>query len=302
MFGAFMTIFDITFSQAGVTTNIFLPPCVGFFLAYFGAMGGVTGAFLLLPFQMSVLGYTSPGVSATNFLYNLYAIPFTVYRFSKEGRVNWPLAILIAAGSLPGISLGYYLRITILRDPHRFRPFVGLVLLYLGWRLFRGLYSSSTIHEAKRVIDRGGAIEYKATGIANFVFTLGGTTYSFRPIPLFMVALAVGLIGGAYGIGGGAILSPFCISVLDLPVYAVAGASLFGTFVSSLVGVTVYAMGIGAHGIRTAPDFLLGTLFGMGGLVGGYLGAMTQRYVAERPIKIGLLVVVLGASIKYLFF
>ncbi|HFC46658.1 MAG TPA: sulfite exporter TauE/SafE family protein, partial [Dissulfuribacter thermophilus] len=51
-----------------------------------------------------------------------------------------------------------------------------------------------------------------------------------------------------------------------------------------------------------APDFLLGTLFGMGGLVGGYLGAMTQRYVAERPIKIGLLVVVLGVSIKYLFF
>ena len=295
-------MFDITFSQAGVTTNIFLPPCVAFFLAYFGAMAGVTGAFLLLPFQVSVLGYNSPGVSATNFLYNLYAIPFTVFRFSKEGRMNWPLAILIAAGSLPGISLGYYLRITLLRDPHSFRPFAGLVLLYLGWRLFQGLYFSSGKRSSKMVMEYNAVIKYKSIKLSRFIFTLGEKTYSFKPIPLFLLALVVGLVGGAYGIGGGAIISPYCISILGLPVYAVAGASLFGTFISSIVGVTVYTLGFGANGIETAPDFLLGTLFGLGGLIGGYLGAMTQRYVPERPIKIGLLAVVVGAAINYLFF
>jgi len=35
-------------------------------------MAGISGAFLLLPFQMSVLGFSTPSVSATNFLYNKY--------------------------------------------------------------------------------------------------------------------------------------------------------------------------------------------------------------------------------------
>ena len=34
-------------------------------------MGGVSGAFLLLPFQVSVLGFTSPAVSPTNLIFNI---------------------------------------------------------------------------------------------------------------------------------------------------------------------------------------------------------------------------------------
>ena len=293
---------DITFHQSGVTTSLLLPPLVAFVLAYFGAMGGVTGAFLLLPFQMSVLGYTTPGVSATNFLYNLYAIPFTVMRYSKEGRMNWPLAVIISAGSIPGISLGYALRITVFSDPARFRPFAGLVLLYLAWRLLNSIKGGRGEGMGRGGIPaKDSAISYMEMRPARFRFSLASKVYEFNPIQLFVVSLLVGLVGGAYGIGGGAILAPYCISVLALPVHAVAGASLFGTFMSSIVGVVVYSLGIGAKGMNTAPDFMLGSLFGAGGLAGGYLGAMTQRHVPERPIKIGLLVVVLFASMKYLF-
>jgi len=107
----------VTFPVSGVTTWIFLPPLVTFVLAYFGAMAGVTGAFLLLPFQMSVLGYTAPGVSATNFLYNIFAIPGTVWRYAREGRLNWPLALSISGGSFPGIVLGYLCGISPIRAP-----------------------------------------------------------------------------------------------------------------------------------------------------------------------------------------
>jgi len=50
-------------------------------------MGGISGAFLLLPFQMSFLNFTSPSVSSTNFVYNIVAIPSGVYRYIKEGRM-----------------------------------------------------------------------------------------------------------------------------------------------------------------------------------------------------------------------
>jgi hypothetical protein len=38
-------------------------------------MAGISGAFLILPFQMSVLGFVTPSVSATNFLYNVVGTP-----------------------------------------------------------------------------------------------------------------------------------------------------------------------------------------------------------------------------------
>jgi len=52
--------FIITFPVSGVTTSIFIPPLVAFLISFLGASGGVSGAFLLLPFQVSILGFTTP--------------------------------------------------------------------------------------------------------------------------------------------------------------------------------------------------------------------------------------------------
>ncbi|MBU0730598.1 MAG: sulfite exporter TauE/SafE family protein [Proteobacteria bacterium] len=285
------------FPVSGITTYVFIPPLVAFVLAFFGAMGGVTGAFLLLPFQISVLGYAGFGVSATNFCYNLYAIPGTVYRYAREGRMNWPLAGVISLGSLPGIGVGYYIRVHYLTDPRNFMPFVGLVLLYLAWIIGRSLMSKG----GKKVPPTAGAtIEPRIITARRIEYSFDGQDHGFDPLPLFLVALVVGVVGGAYGIGGGAVLAPFCISVLRLPVHSIAGASLFGTFVSSLAGVTVYHFGFFSGGAQTKADYLLGALFGIGGLLGGYFGAKAQKHVPEKPIKIGLLVVLLFVSIRYI--
>ncbi len=287
-----------TFPVSGVTTWLWLPLGVAFLLAFFGAMAGVTGAFLLLPFQMSVLGYTAAGVSATNFVYNVFAIPGTVVSYSRQGRLNWPLAATITAGSLPGIVIGYRLRLTYLNDPRYFKPFVGLVLLYLAGLVARSLLGRKKSKE-KNAPDPWARITGMRLGPTRMSFDFDGESYHFDPRPLFLVALLVGVAGGAYGIGGGAILAPFCLSVLRLPVHTIAGASLFGTLVSSLVGVLVYTLG-GLGGTESQPDFLLGSLFGLGGMIGGYLGARCQKYVAQRPIKVGLLLVLLVVASRYL--
>ncbi len=288
--------FKVTFPISGVTTWIFLPPLVALVLAFFGAMAGVTGAFLLLPFQMSVLGSTSPGVSGTNFFYNLFAIPGTIFRYAKEGRFNWPLALVISFGSFPGIGLGYFLRVRYLSNPQNFKPFAGLVLLYLAFRLGLDLKRKAP----RKPPPLKARLKTISFGFKEAKFEFAGKVYAFPAWQVFLVSLVVGVAGGAYGIGGGAILAPYCVSVLKLPVHTVAGASLFGTFVSSVVGVVFYTLGLGAQGLTTKPDFYLGALFGLGGLLGGYLGARTQKFVPEKPIKIGLFLVVLGVSLRYL--
>lgn len=286
------------FPVSQVDTFVWLPPLVAFFLAYFGAMAGVTGAFLLLPFQMSVLGYVAPGVSGTNFTYNIIAIPGTVFRYAKERRMNWPLALIIVGGSFPGIVAGYYLRVRWLADPLFFKPFAGMVLLYLAWLMGKKIFRAPAGSPGPP--SHGAVIRSMEVGFARIRYGFDGCEFSFAPGPLLLVSLAVGVVGGAYGIGGGAVLAPFCISVLRLPVHSVAGASLFGTLVSSLIGVLVYHFGFFGGGLETRPDYLLGTLFGLGGALGGYLGAKTQRHIPERPIRVGLFVVLLFVAGRYL--
>jgi uncharacterized membrane protein YfcA len=44
-----------------------------------------------------------------------------------------------------------------------------------------------------------------------------------------------------YGIGGGAIIAPFLVTVIHLPVYAIAGAVLAANFMTLLAGVVFYS-------------------------------------------------------------
>jgi hypothetical protein len=57
-----VTMFSPT---AGIEVQPWIPPLVAFVISFFTSTGGVSGAFLLLPFQMSFLGYTAPSGGAT---------------------------------------------------------------------------------------------------------------------------------------------------------------------------------------------------------------------------------------------
>ncbi len=314
------------FPVSGVKTYIFIPPLVAFVLSFFTSMGGVSGAFLLLPFQMSYLHFTSPAVSSTNFLYNIVAIPSGVYRYIKDGRMAWPLTMIVIAGTLPGVFLGYYLRILYLPDPRAFKLFVGCVLLYIGVRLlyeFSGRGSSGQSkgleekfrlrsEELKKSVQSKIASGLPADAVVRTLsvtakkveYEFWGETFSFSTPAMFFLALVVGVIGGTYGIGGGAIIAPFCVAIFKLPVYTVAGAALMGTFLTSIVGIIFYTLVPIKEGVATSPDWLLGFLFGIGGFAGMYLGARLQKYMPQRYIKLllGVLIVYVSASYIIQFF
>jgi uncharacterized protein len=52
--------------------------------------------------------------------------------------------------------------------------------------------------------------------------------------------------------------------------------------------------------VSVSPDWLLGILFGLGGMAGMYLGARCQKFVPAKAIKWMLVVIMLFTSIKYL--
>jgi hypothetical protein len=307
------------FEDAGISTWPWLPPLVALVISFFTSMGGVSGAFLLLPFQMSFLGYTAPSVSATNQLFNVVAIPSGVYRYIREGRMVWPLTWVVIAGTLPGVLIGAIVRVKYLPDPSTFKLFAAAVLLYIGGRMVRDLTirrqasaekdAEQRFHESVRRGPGSDATDRECSttrvisfGLTRLEYDFHGGRYRVSTLRVFVLCLLVGVVGGIYGIGGGAIVAPFFVSFFRLPVYTIAGAALMGTFVTSVAGVAFY-QGIAPFypAMSVSPDWKLGILFGIGGALGMYLGARCQKFVPAKLIKWMLAGIIVFTAASYIW-
>jgi uncharacterized membrane protein YfcA len=245
-----------------------------FAIAVLATPAGISGAVLLLPFQVSVLGTPSPAVTPTNLLYNVVATPGALYRYWRQGQTGGRLALVLIAGTLPGVVAGSVIRVLLLPGARVFDLVVATVLLPLG------LWLAATMPAGQ------GATARPAWVIPG-------------PI-LVALAAVVGCIGGIYGIGGGSILAPVLIGTGRSPAQ-VAPAALASTFVTSVAGVVTFTLlSVHQHG-PIAPDWSTGIALGIGGLAGAYTGARIQSRLPDALIRriVGILVMAIGA--RYLW-
>ena len=233
---------------------------------------GISGAVLLLPFQVSVLGTPSPAVTPTNLLYNVVSAPGALYRYRRQHQTGGRLAVVLIAGTLPGVIGGSVIRVELVTGPRVFDLLVAALLLPLG----------SWLTAVRLACDRN-------------------TDEPARParhIPapaLIALAALTGCAGGIYGIGGGAILSPILISS-GRPAAEVAPATLASTFVTSLGGVLTFTL-LSLRQGPVAPNWPTGVALGIGGIAGGYLGARMQSRLPDTLIRriVGVLAITIAA-------
>ena len=243
-------------------------------VAVLATPAGISGAVLLLPFQVSVLGTPSPAVTPTNLLYNVVATPGALYRYWRQHQTGGRLALILIAGTLPGVVAGSVIRVELLPSPRVFDLVVAAVLIPLGTWL--ALTRPSRPQDPERP--------------ARLI-----------PVPVLVIlAAAVGCVGGIYGIGGGSILAPILIGS-GRPPADVAPAALASTFVTSVAGVITFTvLSVHQHG-SVAPDWPTGIALGAGGLAGAYTGARIQSRLPDTLIRrlVGILVIAIGA--RYLW-
>nr|WP_198655143.1 sulfite exporter TauE/SafE family protein [Streptomyces geranii] len=240
----------------------------GLLIAAVTAPVGVSGAVFLLPVQLSVFGVPSPAVTPTNLLFNVVAGPGALLRYRREGTLYGPLTRRLVAGTLPGVVIGAVVRVFAVPGAGIFRLLVACLLLPLGlWLIAR------TLRKPARQLPAAPPSPRTVTGLA----------------------LVVGIVGGIYGIGGGSIVGPILVG-RGMPVTQVAPAALASTFATSSVGAAAFALLSLTGSGDIAPDWYLGLACGLGGLVGGYLGAHLQPRLPETALRLmlGTLAAALG--------
>lgn len=246
-----------------------------FVIAVLATPAGISGAVLLLPFQVSVLGTPSPAVTPTNLLYNVVATPGALYRYWRQGQTGGRLSVVLIAGTLPGVIAGSVIRVELLPGARLFDFVVAAVLLPLGTWLALTRPAPAGDEEAR-----------PARAV---------------PLPvLVLLSVAVGCVGGIYGIGGGSILAPVLIGT-GRPAKDVAPAALASTFATSVAGVVTFTVLSARHHGTVAADWPTGIALGIGGLAGAYIGARIQARLPDLLIRrvMGILVAAIGA--RYLW-
>jgi uncharacterized protein len=241
-----------------------------FVIAVVTTPAGVSGAVLLLPFQVSVLGTPSPSVTPTNLLYNVVASPGAIWRYWRQGQTGGRLTWLLLAGTLPGVVAGSVIRVYLLPGPVVFDFVIAAVLIPLGSWLALTPAARATTGQAR-----------------------------LPRLVIGLIAAVAGCVGGIYGIGGGSILAPILITD-GQPPSQVAPAALSSTFVTSLAGVVTFSI-LSAHQHGSiAPNWPTGIALGAGGLAGGYLGARLHARMPETLIRRLLALIVVAIGIRYL--
>jgi len=241
----------------------------GFLIALVTTPAGVSGAVLLLPVQLSVLGVPSPAVTPTNLLFNVLAVPGGLLRFWQERRLFSSLSAVLVAGTLPGVILGAIIRVEYLSGGRAFMFIAAGVLMPLGLWLLLG---SQRMAPSRPVPGRRGR------GL------------------ICLLALAVGVVGGIYGIGGGSLLAPILIAS-GFSAYEVAPATLLATFLTSIAGIATFEALQVTQGGSVAPEWILGISMGLGGFVGSYAGARLQSRLPEASLRrlLGLIACLVAA-------
>lgn len=209
-------------------------------------------------------------MTPTNLLFNVVSGPGALLRYGRAGQLGGPLTRQLLVGTVPGVAVGALTRVFLLPGGTVFRLIAAVVLLPLGSWLCLQVCRPGPLRRA--------------------------------PMPsaarLTGLAFAVGVVGGIYGVGGGSILGPILVG-RGQPVAVVAPAALASTFAASMCGALVYAgLSVVAPG-DVAPYWLLGFAAGLGGLLGGYIGARLQPRLPDTALRLLLGAVAMTVGLLY---
>jgi uncharacterized membrane protein YfcA len=216
---------------------------VGFILSLIG--GG--GSILAVPLLLYVVGYNHPhvviGTTAVVVALTAYANLFAHWR---AGTVRWKEALTFAVPGVIGAAIGAQIGKVFPSAPLLF--LFALLMIVVALSMLRSGTSAS--------------VEPKRSGKAMLAWTM-------------FTGLAVGLLSGFFGIGGGFLIVPGLVFATGMPVLNAIGTSLFAV---GLFGTTT---GI-SYALAGLVNWLIVVEYLAGGILGGVIGARLALSLGKR--------------------
>ncbi len=231
----------------------------GFFVGFLSGLFGIGGGVLLVPAFILFAKLPQRLAHGTSLLPNVFLASSGVLIYILDGSVNWVASPLIFAGSFWGVLLGTKL---LSKINLRLLMFVFVLVMLLG---------------AGRLI----------LGSVNVT---DGYDFSFLVVLTFVLTgIFVGTLSGLLGIGGGVVMVPVFILLLDFSSVVAKGTSLLVIVPTALIGTyRNYKL--------ENIDFRIGTAAGLGGIPLALVGAWVSSWLSETlgQVLFGILLLLIA--------
>ena len=309
----------LPFSIAGVKVPIWHLLWMGFWTGYTMALVGEASGIFSLPYSMSILQFTSLGVSPTS-LITTFLNPFgALLGFYRNRQWNLDLAMGLCVGAVLGSPIGPFIRVYYLDDPKPFKAIIGtalflmsvhLILQVTPWYLRRTARQRAFKEKFDQIIKErlkagkapsGLPDDFKIITLEKSItkVTIGywGETRTFNVPVMVLIGFIVGVVASALGVGGGFMLVPILVTFFGLPMYVLVAATIPFVIVLSLTGLFSYAVIVPwLSGAMAAPDWSFGLFVACGAIFGAWIASKTQRFIPEKLLKpmLGVVTAIVG--------
>ena len=213
---------------------------VGFTLGLIGGGGSIMATPLLL-YVVGLQPHMAIGTGALAVSVNAFA---NFAGHARAGNVRWRDAAIFAAIGVIGAAIGSFFGKSV--DGQRLLFLFALLMIVVGVMMLRR--------------GRGGGPAPSAHGTTSRLLVVGS-------------ALAVGLLAGFFGIGGGFLIVPGLLFSTGMPMLYAVGSSLLAVGAFGFTTAVSYAAS-GLVDWRVAAEYI------GGGLAGGYLGMLLACHLA----------------------
>lgn len=284
---------DIYLPVAGVSENILLLLGLGGGIGFLSGLFGVGGGFLLTPLliMMGIPPAVAVGSGANQVLGA--SVSGTLAHW-KRGTVDVRMGVILLIGGLVGSTLGVWLFAWLKAQGQ-----VELVIS-LSYVLLLGTIGGMMMIESLSVILRkgGGRVTRRKLHSHSLLHRLPGKMRFPRSrlyisvVPPLLVGMAVGVLSAIMGVGGGFIMVPAMIYLLQMPTQVVVGTSLF-----QIVFVTANVTFMQAT-TNQAVDVVLAVMLLFGGVIGAQFGSRFGRKLNGDQMRFLLALMVLGMGLK----
>ncbi|MHB8841168.1 MAG: sulfite exporter TauE/SafE family protein [Candidatus Aquicultor sp.] len=271
---------------------------VGLSIGLLSGLFGVGGGFLITPILM-MLGIPPTVAAASGANQMVAASASGTYTHWKLGHVDFKMGAYLLIGSFIGGIFGVY-AIAVLKALGN-ADFI-IKLTYVLIPLTVGGYMMAEALQSMRKARMGENAEApkKESGFKKSLkslpfqtdFPKSGVRHSAL-LPVIL-GILVGILAAIMGVGGGFIMVPIMLYLLDMPILVVIGTSLF-QILFTVIEVTF----LSAYTNHTV-DFTLALIMLIGSSVGAQLGTMLSKKLDAEQLKILLAFLILAVGIKIL--
>ncbi len=278
---------------AEMSVNALLVLGMGGLVGFLSGMFGVGGGFLMTPLLIFI--GVPPAVAVGTQANQLVAASVSgVLAHWRRGNVDVKLGIVMLLGGMVGTVVGVWIFALLQR--------IGQidVAITLAYVFFLGTIGAMMLVESSRALIRRRAPTAKRGKLHRHIWLHGlPLKMRFQRSKLYISALlpaGIGAVGGMLvaimGIGGGFLLVPAMIYLLNMPTGLVAGTSLFQIIFTTAMATLLQAA------TNQTVDAMLALLLLVGGVIGAQFGTKAGGKLRGEQARLLLAALVVAVALK----